>query len=419
MRSTSSALRGQAALLCIVLFLEWSGAAAAASVAPAPEPCILLKYYGPGTSEARAREKVGPLPALMLKDLNVRWLPPVPPAASQGPPVPFPEPDGASLARIAGLLADAAKKMDGMETADAAGLLGAAEREARRYRFGDAIRPFLADIFLRRGLLLLWEGDRRGAQEMFARSRVIRPDFTPDPALFSPSVREAWALAGDRPAPAAEILVQSIPSGAEVRLDGRTAGKTPCRVRVPTCSPLRLGLASPGYREVEKTGQWLPGDSESVEWVLPRDPAATLGEMLSASPDGKGTGKILGEMAEASSAARVAVLLLEEREGRLRLHVLSFRPGEEDPVPAGRIDWPAAGGGDAGEAAREASKMLRKAGWPAANIDGSIEKSAWYHKWWVWALIGVVGVGAAASLAGGGGGGGDSGGSAGSIDVTF
>lgn len=418
MRSTSSALKGQAALLCLVLLFEWSGAAAAASGDPPPEPCILLKFYGPGTPEERAREKMGPLPELMLKDLNVRWLPPAPPAASPDPPVPYPEPDGASLARIAGLLADAAKKMDGMETADAAGLLGAAEREARRYRFGDAIRPYLAEIFLRRGLILLWEGDRGGAQEMFARSRAIRPDFNPDPALFSPSVRESWTLAGERPAPAAEILVQSIPSGAEVRVDGRAAGKTPCRVRVPTCSPLRLKLASPGCREVEKTGQWLPGDSESVEWILPRDPVATLGEILTASPDGKGTGKMLGELAGASSAARVAILLLDEREGSPRLRVLSYRPGEKDPVTVGLFDWPIAEGGGSGEAARAASQMLRTAGWPAANIGGSIEKSTWYHKWWVWALIGIVGVGAAMSLAGGGGGG-DSGGSAGSINVTF
>lgn len=414
MRSTSSAHKRLALLLSIVLAIEGPGAAAAATEAPA-EPCLLLKIFAPPVSEATARSLLAPMPQLLSRDLAVRWVPVRAPAQ-----VPadlkelFPDPDDASLERISGKMAEALRRMDRIETPAAAVLLSEAEREARKFRLGDATRPFFAEIFLRRGLLHLWEGDRAGAEEMFARSRVLQPGFSPDPGLFSPSFREAWARAGERPSPEADLLVQSIPPGASVYLDGKRAGTTPGRVKVPTSGPVRLRLSLAGYQEFERAGQWLPGDSEVIETVLVRDRLATLGELLAASPDGKGSGPLLAELTAGAGASRAALLVLGEENGKPVMRVLSSRRGNSDPALLGRIEWPAGDEGTA-EAAARTAEWLRSAGWPSAE-PGPDERTPWYRKWWVWLLIGAAAIGAAAGAGGGGGGGGSS---TGSVAVTF
>ncbi|MBI5420421.1 MAG: PEGA domain-containing protein [Deltaproteobacteria bacterium] len=416
MRFTSSAHKGLALVLCAVLAIEWSGAAVFAD--STPEPCLLLKFSDPSIPADLARERLEPLPRLLLRDLSVQWVsPPSETQAEKGLKELFLEPDDAALERISGRLAEAIRRMDRMETAEAARLLSEAEGQARTFRFGDATRPYFAEIFLRRGLLLLWEGNRGGAEEMFARSRVLRPDFAPDAGLFSPTFRDAWARAGDRSPPEAEILIHSIPPGATVYLDGKTAGTTPGRFKVSARGPVRVRLAYAGYRDVEKTGQWLPGDSEAVEWVLTRDRMATLGEILAASPDGKGSGPLLSELASACGASRVALIVLEDKGNGPAVRLFAARTGDAAPAYLGRFDWPAGDEGTA-EAARTAARMLRDAGWPATDESGPKARTPWYSKWWFWAIMSVAAVGAAAGLAGGGSGGG-SGSSTGTIGVTF
>lgn len=356
------------------------------------------------------------VPRLLLRDLNVRWA--APPAAPV-PPDPkgvFPEADDASLERISRTLAEALRKMERMETREAGILLSKAEEEARAVRLGEATRPLIAEIFLRRGLLRLWEGNSGNAEEMFARSRAMRPGFTPDPALFSPAFRDAWARSGSRPAPEAELLVQSIPPGASIAVDGKPRGMTPARIRVSSAGPVRIRIAMGGYQDAERTGQWLPGDSESLEWVLGRDRIATLGELLAASPDGKGSGKLLAELAAGAGATRICLLVLEGRNGKAAVRVLSASRGATDPAMLGEVEWPSGEEGIA-EAATMTAKLLRDAGWPAASGGPQDPDAPWYHKWWAWVLLGAIVVGLAAG--GGGGGGGSSGGSTGTVGVSF
>lgn len=177
-----------------------------------------------------------------------------------------------------------------------------------------------------------------------------------------------------------------------------------------------MRLASPGYQEVHRTGQWLPGDSESVEWVLTRDRMATLGEILAASPGAEGSGPVLSEMAAASGASRVALLVLAGGGDDPDVRVFAWKAGDPAPAQLGRFAWP---GGDeaSGEAARLAARMLRDAGWPAAEGAEARDRGPWYSRWWFWTLLGIVAAGVAAGLAGGGGG--SSGSSTGSIGVTF
>ena len=395
--------------------MEGPVAGALAATSPSAEPCLLLKFSAPSVPEESARSRLAPIPALLLRDLGVRWV--APPSSGQVPADPkdlYPEADDASLERISGKMAEALRRMERMETREAAVLLSEAEGEARRFRLGDSTRPFFAEIFLRRGLLHLWEGERGKAEEMFARSRVLQPGFSPDPGLFSPAFREAWTRAGERPPPDAELLVQSIPPGASVLLDGKRAGTTPCRIKVSS-RPVRLRLALAGYQEIDKAGQWLPGDSEAIESVLVRDRVATLGELLAASPGGKGSGPLLSELTAGAGATRAALLVLGVRDGQPVLSVLSSGPGNADPSLLGQIEWP--GGEEGAEAAAgRAAELLRSAGWPAAESPRGAQ-APWYRKWWVWIAIGAV---AAGVLAAAGGGGGDGAGSStGAIGVAF
>jgi hypothetical protein len=418
MKSTSSGRKPLSILLCLLLAAEGAAPAAWAAADQEPAPSLLLKYVAPSVADDSARDRLGPLPGLLRKELDVRWV--APPAAGPPPPDParlFPEPDDSSLERISFTMAKVLRRMERMETKEAAALLREAESEARKFRVGEATRPLFSEIFLRRGQIHLWEGDRGKAGEWFARARALRPGFTPDPGLFSPAFLEAWARAGERPAPEAELLVQSIPPGASVLLDGKPAGTTPGRFKVPSVGPVRVRIALPGYQAAETAGQWLPGDSERIEVVLVRDRIATLGDLLAASPEGKGIGPLLSELAEGAGAARVALLVLASPGGEPVLRV--YASGDRHPEPAflGQFDWPPGEGAE--EAAVRTAKLLRSAGWPAGKGLRSAGGKAWYETWWIWLLIGAAAAGVAAGAGGGGGGGGSTGSSTGSIGVTF
>lgn len=412
MRSTSSARRAFSVLLSAVLLFQGIGASAARAL-DAPEPCVLLKLSAPEVSLDEARERLDALPGLLAERLRVRWVAHGPAAAPVGGEA-FPEADAGALDEISRTVAAASRLMEGMETAEASERLAHAEQLARRYRLGDATRVQLAEIFFRRGILFLWEGEEGRSRELFVRSRTLRPEFLPDPALYSPAVRAAWSRAASRPAPAAELLVQSLPAGAHIEVDGVTAGTTPRRVQVPFGGPVRVRLALDGYRSEERVGQWLPGDSGLLEVTLARDPASDLPDVLPGEPEGTATARILGEIAERSGAARVAVLVLGGHGGRRALRVVSMKRGDRAASLLGETPW-AEGEDSAEEVADRASRMLAAAGWPVRTEDAP---APWYRKWWVWTLLGAAVAGAAAGLSGGGGGGGSAS-STGTIGVTF
>lgn len=408
MRSTSSARRGLALLLCAALFFQGTGSGLA-SGDDAPEECILLKLAAPGIPADAAREILADLPALLEKRLRVRWIPP-----DRGRPAPeggaYPEADAAALDGIAREIAAAARLMDGMDTREASDRLAAAERAARAYRLGERTRPLLAEILFRRGILHVWEGEGEKGVATFARSRGLRPGFSPDPALYSPTVRAAWEKAAERAVPPAEVLVQSVPSGARVDVDGRRAGTTPGRVEVPAGRTVRVRVTREGYLAEERTGQWLAGDSGLLEIALRRDPVADLADALGADPGGGEAGRFLGEMVSRSGAQRAAVVVVGLREGTAALRVMSLARGDRAASVLGEVAWPEGEGADA--AASATATMLVSAGWPARK-----ERAAapWYRKWWIWALLGTAAAGIAAGASGGGG----SGSSSGTIGVDF
>jgi hypothetical protein len=417
MRSTSSRRRATALLLCGTLLWQSAPAVAGAEEGPSAEPALLLKYAAPGLSDRSAREVLDPIPAIVSRELRIRWLPvPVEPSGEAPSTGDMPVPDDAALRRIAGNVSLASERMERVESAAASRLLDEAEKECRSYRFTEATRPFLAEIFLRRGILRLWEGKVADAEGLFSRVRALRPGFTPDPALFSPQVLSAWEATGHRPVPEAEFLVESLPSGAQIFVDGEPRGVTPARVRTKNIAPIRIRVSHPGYRDAETTGQWLPGDTEILRFSLPGDRVARLGELLGGAERGKsgGAGPLVEELSTEAGTPRIAILILEKGatgEG-LRARLYAGRPAGLDPALLGETSVPEGKAG-AGISGRWVADTLAANGWPRAERP----ERPWYKSPWFWGAFLVVGV--AVAIGAGGGGGGGSGSSGGTVAVNF
>lgn len=416
MRFTSSGCRFLSLLLSVML-LRGTGSAPSVLAEPPPEPCILLKLSAVPIPDETVRSGLGTLGALLEEGFHIRWVTPAPAEeAGQEAEGALPVADGKALEEISAALGEAIRHMDRMETNEAAEDLSEAERLARSFRFGDTTRPYLAEVFLRRGILSLWNGEEGKAEEMLARSRVLRPEFDPDPAMFSPLFLEAWKRSGERPPPRAELLVTSLPPGARIYRDGEEVGTTPGRVRISEPGPARIRVLADGYLRSEWAGQLLPGDSEALEFPLVRDRNAALAEILSSSPDGREAGPLLSRMILETGAARVALLLIAQGEEGPVMSVISLAQGEEEPVFLGTVPWPEAGEGYDPVAA-SAVEMLTGAGWPVRT--GKDKANApWYHKWWFWTLVAAAAAGVAVGI-GGSGGGEDSGSSTGTVEVNF
>jgi len=417
MRSTSSRRSAIALLLCGTLLWQSAPAAAGAEAGPSTEPALLLKYAAPDLPDRTAREVLDPIPAIVAQELRIRWLPvPMEPSGKVPSKVDLPVPDDAALRRIAGKVSRASEQMERVESAAASRLLEEAERECRSYRFTGATRPFLAEIFLRRGILRLWEGKGSEAEALFSRVRALRPGFTPDPALFPPQVLSAWEAAVHRPVPEAELLVESLPSGAQIFFDGERRGITPARVRTKNIAPVRIRVSHPGYMDAETTGQWLPGDTEILRFSLPGDRVARLGELLAGAEPGKGggAGPLVDELSAAAGTPRIAILMLGKggADKALRARLYVGRPASLDPALLGETSFPEGKEG-AEISGKWVADTLAANGWPRA---GRPERR-WYKSPWFWGVFLVVG--AAAAFGAGGGGGGSGGSSGGTVAVNF
>ncbi len=415
MRSTSSRRSAVALLICGALFLRSVPIVTYAEAGASAEPALLLKYAAPDLPDPLARQVLDPIPAIAAKELRIRWLPiPLEPAGND-PSVEIPVPDDAALRRIAGKVSGASERMDKVESAAAGHLLDEAEKECRSYRFTEATRPFLAEIFLRRGILRVREGKASDAGPLFLRVRALSPGFSPDPALFPPQVLSVWEAIMSRPVPEAELLIESLPSGAEIFVEGERRGITPARLRTKNIAPVRIHVSHPGYRDAETTGQWLPGDTEILRFSLPGDRVARLGELLAGAAQGKGggAGPLVEELSAASGTSRIAILMLEKeaRGEGLRARLYVGRPASLDPALLGETSFPEGKRG-AEISGKWVADTLAADGWPRADPP----EKPWYYSYWFWGFV-LSAAGLAAAL--GGGGGGSSGASSGTVAVTF
>lgn len=417
MRFTSNRRSAVALFLCGTLLWPSPIPVAAAEGAASTEPALLLKYAAPDLPDRSARQVLDPIPSIVEKELRVRWVPvPLEAATKMSSPGEIPVPDDAALGRIAGKVSRASEQMDKVEAAEADRLLEEAEKECRSYRFTEATRPFLAEVFLRRGILRIWEGKSSDAGKLFSRVRALRPGFTPEPALFPPQVLAVWETIRHRPVPEVELLVESLPSGAEVFVDGERRGVTPVRVRTKNVAPVRIRVSHAGYRDASTIGQWLPGDAEILRFSLPGDRVARLGELLASSAAGKGggAGSLVEELSSTAGASRVAILMIEKDasgEG-VRARLYAGRTTGLDPVLLGEKSFPAGKRG-AELSGKWTAETLAEDGWPKAESP----KRPWYNSTWFWGILVTAAI--AGVLGAGGGGGGAGGASEGSVSVNF
>jgi hypothetical protein len=396
---------------------QWTAPPISPAAEPPPEHALLLKYAAPGIPEAASREILDPLAGILAREIRVRFVPTPaeePPEASGGKK--YPVPDDAAIRSISEKISLAASLMEKVEGEAAQALLSQAEEKARGYRLTDTIRPFLAEIFLRNGILKLWDGETAAAETLFSRAGALRPGFSPDPALFPPRVLAAWENARHRPVPEAELLIQSLPSGARIAVDGEYRGTTPSRIRPGTGGPVRILVSHPGYKDAERTGQWLPGDTETIGVTLSGDRVARLGDLLAVpgANAGTGAGPLIAEFGQAAGVRRVAVLTLENTGAgdRYRVRAFSGADSGEDPLFLGETE--VSGGTSGAEMyGKWAAGKLLEAGWPPEP--GDREEKPWYKSWWIWGIV-ITGAVLAAAL---GGGGGSGGGTGGSVAVNF
>ena len=107
---------------------------AGADTGASTEPALLLKYAAPDLPDRSAREVLDPIPAIVAKELRIRWLPvPTEPSGKAPSTGDMPVPDDAALRQIAGKLSRASEQMERVESAAAERILEEAEKECRSY----------------------------------------------------------------------------------------------------------------------------------------------------------------------------------------------------------------------------------------------------------------------------------------------
>jgi hypothetical protein len=416
MRFSSSARKSVCGSLAFLCLLQWSGAASTCR-ADGAEPVLFLKYSKPSISDESARKRFSAITAEIERRLDIRVSPSLKHQKVPGPVIA--EIDDASLKSVATRVSETGRKMDRLEIRAAERDLEAIEIELRKYRFGEAIRPLMADVFLKRGTISLWDGNPASAEGFLRKARSLRPDFDPDHALYSPQFRKMWSGIGSDFPVEAEILVESIPPGARITVDGADRGSTPRRLKVPAPGPVRLRLEHPGYQPVEGMRQWIPGDSDRIELILPGDREARLALFLEANaaeiPE---AGPIVSEMAQESGASRLAFLMLERQEGAEVLRILTASASSPAPRSLGSIPVPDDREGLSAAAERTAV-MLAESGWPARSVVAASPGRPWYYSWWFLTGLGLLAAGTAVALGGGGGGGGGGDSSSSSSGVNF
>ncbi|MFY0569471.1 PEGA domain-containing protein [Archangium lansingense] len=236
----------------------------------------------------------------------------------------FPPPPPASLQQGDALFDEGKELYDNLDPEAAAKKF--AEAAAFYGRYPTETKPErLARVYIFLGASRLLNGDAAGAQESFTRAQLLAPTLQPESELFGQDVQEAFntAKVALSSQPRGTLAINSVPSGAQVRVRGEGLGTTPLKdvELAPGAHPVVLTL--PGYAPYGVFQQVAPSQRAELSPALEPTPglasahnlAANVSSSRSLTSDTLPPG--VAELSEKLGARYVVLARVEEnREGR-------------------------------------------------------------------------------------------------------
>jgi hypothetical protein len=314
-----------------------------------------------------------------------------------------------ALADAEAKIGSARAKIEELDLAEAAKLLKAAIAGYEKLIYRLAARPKPAEPFVEAYKLLaaarFIDGDQEGAREALRRARVLDPELAYDAKLFPPKMRRVFTevkLLQDELGKGT-VAVTSDPPGAEVLVNGVSAGIAPLKVPGLAAGLNYVTLLQPGFVPTTTSVEVGGGEEKKVELALGRfddDPAPLL-ERTRAS---------LGEVAVSSSMrdlgkrlkAELLLFAFVREEGQLdnvslSLYLYDTRTGKlvrtvKKTVPRPEVEATAAAMGteiDPGTAAA-ADLALKPDKKPSIVWTYAVKFRRWKYFWPTVAITGAL-----------------------------
>jgi hypothetical protein len=287
------AVRSGIAVVVAGLFVVQGVQAAPPAPAPAgPKPRLVAHAFAHGGAFVAARAFTRGIEATLAKDPRVVYAP------LEAVLVDAAAEDKA-LADADAKVGAARAKIEELDLAEATKLLKAALASYEKLIYRLAGRPKPVEPLVEAHKLLaaarFIDGDQEGAREALRRARVLDPELAYDAKLFPPKMRRVFTevkLLQDELGKGA-VAVTSDPPGAEVLVNGVSAGIAPLKVPGLASGLNYVTLLQPGFLPTTSSVEVVGGEEKKVDLALGRfddDPApvldrtrASLGEMTVSS----------------------------------------------------------------------------------------------------------------------------------------
>jgi hypothetical protein len=273
------ALRSGVAVVVAGLFVVQGVQAKPPAPAPAgPKPRLVAHAFAHGNAFASARAFSRGVEASLAKDAKVAYAPLEAVLLDVVA-------DDKALADADAKVGAARAKIDELDLAEATKLLKVAIAAYEKLLHRLAARPKPTEPLVEAYKLLtaarFIDGDQEGAREALRRARVLDPELAYDAKLFPPKMRRIFTevkLLQDELGKGA-VAVTSDPPGAEVLVNGVSAGIAPLKLPGLASGLNYITLVQPGYLPTTTSVEVVGGEEKKVEQALGRfddDPAPGL-----------------------------------------------------------------------------------------------------------------------------------------------
>ncbi|HEY3354482.1 MAG TPA: PEGA domain-containing protein [Polyangia bacterium] len=374
----------------VALVLALLGAAGAAAAAPERPVILVVPRGGPGPDRAALAALAAPHGRAVFDDDAPR-------TAGEDPA----EAEASRLRARARATAAAARAL----YYEARPVEAAAQAQALLAEAGETLAyagaiAELRELWFWLATSLAKAGRAVEAQHAFERAGDLGMTL-PEPGLLPPEVTAALeaGLKAAAARPRRRLVVQTIPTGAELTVDGRPAGRAPAIVSLPQgehyVAAARFG-SHPAVRKVAVG----PAPEVVLEIALEPASAAELGRQLAAL---RARGAldladpaVVGALAQLNGAAEVLTVVRQPLAGRERVAVTRWVPAWRRAAAA-ETTVPADPDGRRGAIASLADQL-----WPPPPAPPAAPAAArpLWQRWWVWAIVGGTAAAVAAGVGG-------------------